>query len=225
RGRRRREPQPGWKRRCAARSRERARRAPARPPAGGRRRCRARALRRYRSRRRESLSKRARAPTPAPDGSARQSRRPARSLLRLRDGGLSEPSEHTVQSNVVRQIRSMLARAELLEMGIFELPGRVVLRERHRVLRRTPARQQAATQGERRRTPLAQRADVSRALFGEQIAGEMVAPAEQRHFQFELWLGRMRGKHDMVGRAIFEAAARYDTNILADIAEPELRGV
>src|SRR5713101_8774682 len=62
-------------------------------------------------------------------------------------------------------------------------------------------------------------------LFGEQIAGEMVAPAEQRHFQFELRFGCIRGKHDMVRGAIFEAAARYDANILADVAEPELRGV
>src|SRR5215831_9545001 len=53
----------------------------------------------------------------------------------------------------------------------------------------------------------------------------MIAPTEQRHFQLELWLGLVRGEHDMVGRAIFEAAARYDANVLADVAEPELRGV
>src|SRR6266849_7603338 len=53
----------------------------------------------------------------------------------------------------------------------------------------------------------------------------MVTPAEQRHLQFELRLGFIRGEHDMVGRAILEAAARYDANVLADVAEPELRGV
>src|SRR5262249_35458852 len=110
-------------------------------------------------------------------------------------------------------------------MSVFELPGRIVLRERHRVLRRTPAWQQAAAQRERRWTPLAQRLDVSGAFFGEQIAGEMVAPAQQRHFQLELRLGFIRGEDDMVRRAFCNRATRYNAHTLADIAEPEWGGV
>src|ERR1700737_135081 len=64
-----------------------------------------------------------------------------------------------------------------------------------------------------------------RAVFGKQVAGEVVTPVEQRHLQLELRGGAAASEHDMIGRTILEAAAGYDPDILGDVTKPELRGV
>src|ERR1700730_5066083 len=64
-----------------------------------------------------------------------------------------------------------------------------------------------------------------RAVFGKQVAGEVVTPVEQRHLQLELRGGAAASEHDMIGRTILEAAAGYDPDILGDVTKPELSRV
>ena len=59
------------------------------------------------------------------------------------------------------------------------------------------------------------------AVLGEDVAGEMIAPGQQRHLQLELHGARVRGDDDVVGRAVLEGARRDDAKVLADVAEPE----
>ena len=110
-------------------------------------------------------------------------------------------------------------------MLIFERPGRIVLRERDGGLRRAAARQHAAAVPERSRSPFAEAFDVGRAVLGEDVAGEMVAPHAQGHFEFDSRLALVGDEDGVVGRAIFEAARADQARIGADVAEPEAAGV
>ena len=62
------------------------------------------------------------------------------------------------------------------------------------------------------------------ALLGEDIAGEMVAPPQQRHLEFEprrrVCERRRRGRG-----AILETVGGDDRKSLADVAEPETAGI
>src|ERR1700694_227693 len=116
-------------------------------------------------------------------------------------------------------------RTQRLEVLLFEVPGRVRLLERLDLLGRPARGQYAGAQGERGRSPLAERADVRRAALGEHVAGEVIAPGKQRHLELELRPGRARADDDVVGRAILEASRENHFERGAQIAEPEIRGV
>ena len=121
-----------------------ARRDPVPRPAAGRLRYRARAQRRHHSRSLEILSRRPLSPIPARDGSVRRSRPPARSSPCLRHSRLSELPQRAIKLDVPRQVRAVAARAERFEVRIFQLPGRVVLDQRDRILGRASTREHAA---------------------------------------------------------------------------------
>ena len=46
-----------------------------------------------------------------------------------------------------------------------------------------------------------------RTVFGKHIAGEMIAPGQQGHFQFDLEPPAFRSDHHMIGRLVFKAVA------------------
>jgi len=63
------------------------------------------------------------------------------------------------------------------------------------------------------------------ALLGKNIAGEMVAPHQQRHFHFQFGPGRARPEHDVIGSPVFEIGSEIYGEIVPEIAEPEPRCV
>ena len=60
-----------------------------------------------------------------------------------------------------------------------------------------------------------------RALFGEHVAGEVVAPGQERHLNCQFGLARFEIS-PLIGRAVFKAVRRHDLDVLAKLAEPEL---
>src|SRR5260221_12984749 len=64
-----------------------------------------------------------------------------------------------------------------------------------------------------------------RTALGEEIAGKMIAPAEQRHLKLEPGFALARAEDDVVRRAVLETIARDDGEILGERAEPETGGV
>ena len=203
-----------------------ARRDPARPPAAGRRDvAHARSVGIVADRR-ESLWRRRQSPRPIRDGSSRQSRSPARSSPCLRNGRLAEPPQHAIEPDVVRQVRddSRPAQSHLKCAYSSSQVGSswtsVIVSSGGRPLGST-----------RRRSVN----DEGPHLHSERMCTE---PFSANRSQVK-WLRQLSsvisssscglalrtGEHDMVGRAILEAAAGDDPEILADFAEPELRGV
>ena len=63
------------------------------------------------------------------------------------------------------------------------------------------------------------------AVLGEQIAGEVVAPVEQRHLQLELRLHRVGADYDMVRSPVFVVGGEHDAEVLVQLAEPEPRRI
>src|SRR5215510_4889733 len=110
-------------------------------------------------------------------------------------------------------------------MRILERPGRVILHERLDVLRRTPARQDARAPGEHGRAPFAQRLNVGRAMLGQDVAGEMIAPHQQRHLQLEPWKRILAMDDDMIRRAVLKAMDTNETERVRDVSEPESAGI
>ena len=53
----------------------------------------------------------------------------------------------------------------------------------------------------------------------------MIAKRQQRHLEFKLWAQRRRREHHVIGGAILEPADRHQAKILADVTEPEARGI
>ena len=89
-----------------------------------------------------------------------------------------------------------------------------------------PARQHARAEGERARPPLAERADVRAALLGEDVAGEVVAPGEQRHLELEPGAPFRADDDDVVGRRFSKQLADDSTRKSSPCSsEPEERGV
>src|SRR6266498_4097987 len=165
-------------------------------------------------------------PKQARGGSYRRNQRPAASSLtscryRLR----AEAPQHSMKPDVVRQIGLRTGEAKRLEVGVFELPGRVVLHQRHCFLRRPSARQYAGSLGKSRRPPFAQRLDVRRAALGEDVAGKMVAPHQQRHFQLDTRARMFAVDDHVIGRASFELVDADESKTVLDISEPEAAGI
>ena len=109
-----------------------------------------------------------------------------------------------------------------LEMRILGDPGRVVLDQSLRLLRRTAARQDAMAHGERRGPPFAQRFDVGAAVLGENVAGEVIAPGQQRHFQLELRRAGFGGDHHVIGRPVLEPASCKELYEIAEKVAKEI---
>src|SRR5690242_874304 len=111
--------------------------------------------------------------------------------------------------------------AERCEVDIFRRPGRIVLGQGFRLLGRSAAWKDAGAPGEGRRTPFAQRRDVGRAFLGKEVASEVVAPAQQRHLELDARLVLAGRYDDVIRRAVLEAIAGGDREIISQRAEPE----
>jgi len=65
--------------------------------------------------------------------------------------------------------------AKMLEMRIFSHPSRILVYERYSLFGRPATRQNAFAVSENGRPPFAQGFDMSGAMFGENVTGEMIA--------------------------------------------------
>ena len=63
------------------------------------------------------------------------------------------------------------------------------------------------------------------AVLGEHVACKVIAPAQQCHFEFEPRAGARRREHHVIRAAVLETVSRDDGKFIADVAEPEARGV
>src|SRR2546422_5026089 len=66
---------------------------------------------------------------------------------------------------------------------------------------------------------------MGRAAFGQHVAGKMVAPHQQRHFQFDAWQRPLAMDHDVVRSAILEAMRANEPKAVSNVTEPETTGV
>ena len=64
-----------------------------------------------------------------------------------------------------------------------------------------------------------------RTALGEDVAGEMVAPHQQRHFQFDPRQRFLTMDDDMVRRPIFKAVHPNELELIFDVSEPETTGI
>src|SRR3954467_7181686 len=130
-----------------------------------------------------------------------------------------------MKPDVARQIGLRSRTAQTLEMRVFERPGRIVLHEGPALFRRATARQEPRALGELRRPPFAQRLNMRRTALGEDVAGEMVAPHQERHFQFDPRQGFLAMDDDMIRSPVLEAVTPHELERVFDIPEPEATGV
>src|SRR5215831_7633279 len=62
-------------------------------------------------------------------------------------------------------------------------------------------------------------------MFGKNVTGKMVAPAQQRHFEFQARRAARAGKHYMIRTAVFKTVSGNDRELVADFAKPKPRRV
>src|SRR4029079_19011137 len=92
-------------------------------------------------------------------------------------------------------------------------------------LRRAAARQHTTAVTERGGSPFAAAFDVRRDALGEDVAGEMVAPHAQGHFEFDARLAVVGDEDGVIGGAIFEAAGADLPRMCPTVADPEAAGI
>src|SRR6185295_9364161 len=112
--------------------------------------------------------------------------------------------EPSVDCAIVLDIAAA-SRTKGPEVGVFELPRRIGPDDRDRLLLGPAARQLSAASREYARAPLAQRLDVGRSVFREDVAREMVSMAEQRHLELQRRI-TVRPDDDVIERRVLESA-------------------